>query len=475
MESDELVKGLKKLQSRRRFLSGLAAGAAAVAWGGGLQAADIAGRGAAKRVLVIGAGVAGLAAAKDLKSHGFEVIVIEGRDRIGGRVHTVDLGGQPVDLGAQWIEGARRNPIAEMCNRNGITLARTNYNSDAVYDLEGHEFESATEDQLYARALKMIRDTRTVNRQRIMQGLGDITLAQALEPGVAALESPRVRRFVRWAMAWEIESDEGDDLKYLSLRNYWKEQESDDSLAGATFSFPGGYGQIPQILAKGLDIRFNQIVTAIDYNTAGVTARTEERTFAGDYAIVTLPLGVLKGGAVAFNPALPGMKLRAVRRLNFGSVDKVIMRFSRVFWPDREFLGYTSDTPGQFVEWTNLASSTSAPILSIWSHGDFSRGFQKLGDELRVAQAMEVVRKIFGARAEEPVAFRVTHWTDEALTRGCYCAMGEDSSPADFAAMAEPVAGRLFFAGEATIYDNHASVHGAYLSGIREAARIAAL
>ena len=264
----------------------------------------------------------------------------------------------------------------------------------------------------------MIRDTRQINRDRVSHGQDDITLAQALEPGLSAIQSPRIRRFIRWAMAWEIESDEGDDLKYLSLRNYWDEQKNGHPLGGATLSLPGGYGQIPQILAKDLDIRLNQIVRSIEYNNTGVMVRTENGQFQGDYAVVTLPLGVLKAGTVGFTPALPKAKLDAIQHLNMGSANKLILRFPKIFWPDTEFLGYTSDNPGQFVEWTNLAKSASAPILSIWSHGDYSRQFEKLTDSECVAQAMEVVRRMFGNTVADPVAFRITRWTSDPLARG---------------------------------------------------------
>ena len=424
---------------------------------------------------MVGAGVAGLAAARDLKGRGFEVIVIEGGDHVGGRVRTVDLSGQPVDLGAQWIEGAHRNPIFEICRNNKIRTVQTDYNSDTVYDSDGRQIDSKTEDRLYSRALKMIRDTRQINRDRVSHGQDDITLAQALEPGLSAIQSPRIRRFIRWAMAWEIESDEGDDLKYLSLRNYWDEQKNGHPLGGATLSLPGGYGQIPQILAKDLDIRLNQIVRSIEYNNTGVMVRTENGQFQGDYAVVTLPLGVLKAGTVGFTPALPKAKLDAIQHLNMGSANKLILRFPKIFWPDTEFLGYTSDNPGQFVEWTNLAKSASAPILSIWSHGDYSRQFEKLTDSECVAQAMEVVRRMFGNTVADPVAFRITRWTSDPLARGVDSATGAGSSPADFDALAEPVGGRLFFAGEATLNDNHSTVHGAYISGLRESARIAAI
>jgi monoamine oxidase len=457
--------------TRRQFVSETLAAALSLAIGHDLwgRAAD------AKKgkVLVIGAGVAGLAAADALKSRGWEVVVLEARDRIGGRVWTADLGGQAVDLGAQWIEGIDKNPIFDFCKKHRIKTVKTNYESDTVYDVDGKEYEAKVEDRLYKRAKQLIRKTREINRDRLRKHEADITMAEALrQVGMEGFDTPRERRFLRWAIAWEVESDEAEDIKHLSLRNYCGEKEEGSDFKGDRHSFPEGYGQIPKILAKGQDIRLGHKVQEIAHDKSGVTVTTNQGKFTGDCALVTLPLGVLKAGAVTFTPALPKTKTEAIQRVGFGVASKVVLRFPRVFWPKTEFLGYTSQTPGQFVEWANLARHTSAPILSIWSHGDYARSLEKLKDAEIVAEAMQVIRKIFGADAKEPVAHRITRWASDSFAGGSYSNLPVGSSPKDFDTLAEPVDDRLFFAGEATSRNHNASVHGAYLSGLREARRI---
>jgi len=427
-----------------------------------------------RRVLVVGAGVAGLAAAADLKARGFDVLVIEARERIGGRVWTADLGGQPVDLGAQWIEGIDNNPIFKFCRQHALKTARTNYESDTVYDSDGSKYNDRNADRLYKQARMLIRKTREINRERLRKKEADITLAEALrQVGTEGFETPRARRYLRWALGWEIESDDADDLKHLSLGNYWEEEEKGKDFKGDRHSFPGGYGQIPRILARGLEVRLGHKVQAIAADKTGVSLDTNKGKLQGDYALVTLPLGVLKAGSVKLTPPLPERKVDAIRRLGMGTANKVVLRFPRVFWPKTEFLGYTSETPGQFVEWTNLAQHTSAPILSIWSHGDYARRLEKGTDAEIVAKAMQVVRKIFGGDARGPVAHLLTRWASDAEAGGSYSNLPVGSSREDFDALAEPVGDRLFFAGEATSREYHASVHGAYLSGLREARRIA--
>jgi monoamine oxidase len=169
---------------------------------------------------------------------------------------------------------------------------------------------------------------------------------------------------------------------------------------------------------------------------------------------------------------LPKAKTEAIGRVGFGVASKVVLRFPRAFWPKTEFLAYTSETSGQFVEWANLARHTSAPILSIWSHGDYARGLEKLKDAEIVAQAMQVIRKMFGADTKEPVAHLITRWASDPAAGGSYSNLPVGSAAQDYDVLAEPVGERLFFAGEATSRNHAASVHGAYLSGLREARRI---
>jgi monoamine oxidase len=257
------------------------------------------------------------------------------------------------------------------------------------------------------------------------------------------------------------------------LRNYWALRQGDRDFRGATHTFLEGYGQVINTLARGLDIRLNHKVQSIGYDKTGVTLETNRGKFQGDHVVVTLPLGVLKAGTVTFTPPLPKRKLEAIQRLGVGVANKIVLRFPEVFWPKTEFLGYTSEVAGQFVEWTNLARHTSAPILSIWSHGDYARRLERSTDADIVAQAMQVIRKMFGKDTRKPVAHRLSRWAADPAAAGSYSNMPVGSSVDDFDALAEPVEDRVFFAGEATNRDHHASVHGAFLSGLREARRIA--
>lgn len=424
-------------------------------------------------MLVVGAGIAGLAAAQDLQANDFKVTVLEGRKRIGGRVWTDRSLGHPVDLGAAWIDGARNNPIAKLARNFAIKTHSSNFESFVFYDHNMKRVNNKDVERLWVISEKWRKKARRLNRKLVRDGKKDISLARAMEL-VTKNEtlSDTERRIVAWATAWAIEASEADDLKHLSLRGQFAEDEP-DSFKGASLLFPDGYGQIPVRLAKGLDIKLEHVVTRITYDNKGVTVTTDQGTFQANRVIITLPLGVLKKGAIKFEPALPETKLQAIQRLGMGVANKIALRFEKTFWPeDRDFLYFAGKKGGEFVGWVNMKRYTPAPILVLWNHGDHARAVESLSMNDRKARAMEVIRGIFGTNIPAPKGAVVTRWMSDPFTRGSYSNLAVGSSYDDFDALAEPVENRLFFAGEATSRRHSATVHGAFITGIREALRV---
>lgn len=285
------------LLSRRRFLQ-LSSLALTSVLTRNLLTAQPAHIQADETILVVGAGIAGLAAARRLQSAGYTVVVLEGRDRIGGRVWTDDTLGVPLDFGAAWIHGIDGNPIYDLTRQWGITTSVTDfdasglfYGADELTDEEYAEVESVVEelgDEL--EALKAELDD-------------DVSIGAAVDELLAdyADLSARVLVCVRWTIISAIGLEMGEDLTDLSLWA-WDEDEAFD---GDDVVFPGGYHQIVERLAEGLDIRLNEVVTAIYYDGEGVEVETSSGVFIADRVIVTLPLGVLQRGLVAFDPPLP--------------------------------------------------------------------------------------------------------------------------------------------------------------------------
>jgi monoamine oxidase len=248
---------------------------------------------------------------------------------------------------------------------------------------------------------------------------------------------------------------------------------ADKGFGGGDVLFPSGYHQLIEAVGRGTDVELGTRVRRIDYGGSKVRVETHRGVFEGDRVVVTLPLGVLQSGAVQFAPALPPEKVNAASRLRMGLLDKVVLKFPEVFWPnDRDYLGYASETHGEFPVFLNLRRFTGEPALMAFVGGDFARALEQEGDETIAEHVVEVLSRINGGRVPDPVGGVASRWASDPYSGGSYSFIPVGGSPADYDALAAPVGERLLFAGEATIRDYYATVHGAYLSGIRAARRI---
>ena len=201
---------------------------------------------------------------------------------------------------------------------------------------------------------------------------------------------------------------------------------------------------------------------------------TDAEVFAADAVIVTLPLGVLQTGDVAFEPPLPAEKVDAIGRLKMGDLAKLVLRFERPFWPpDQYVFGYLSDrvddNPTLLI---NLWKSHHVPALTLITGGALARRIEQLSDAEAMAYARRVLTDMFGDAVPGATAMERTQWSQDPFARGSYSHIAVGATPADIDTLAEPLAGRVLFAGEATYRHHWASAHGAYVSGLREAARL---
>ncbi len=444
---------------RRTILATLLAGAWAQTW----KAREAYGRENAGKCLVIGAGISGLAAARQLKSFGVQVTVLEARDRIGGHVWTDRSLGVPIDMGASWIEGDRGNPIAALAKEFSIKTII----DDEEWGLYDHLGKRVTDV-----AVKEIFAQQELLGDEVEELAENLKVDLSLDAAVRlVLKGEKVdddeKRYIDLFVAG-IESDTGAEAEKLSV-SYGRD---DSGFRGDSHLFPAGYGQIAESLARGLDIRLSQQVAKIEYGDMGVAVSTENESYQADWAIVTLPLGVLKKGSVQFVPPLPQPKQDAIARLDMGRLDKIILKFPKVFWPRKVTnLAYASDVKGEFAQFLNGWKLTGEPVLLSLVGGKFARLLELLPDDEVQARAMKVLRKIFGDDIPDPLGIRYSRWGKDPFAGGCYSYVPLGATSNDFEALSEPIS-PLFFAGEATNRDYRATVHGAFLSGIREANRI---
>jgi monoamine oxidase len=417
-------------------------------------------------VIVIGAGVAGLAAARRLRQANISTIVLEARTRIGGRVWSDRSWGYALDLGASWIHGVDGNPLSELARKEQITTLPTNYDSLALYDTGGTRQSEARRRQVVEQ-LEDVLDRaatygETLQADISLQAATDVLLREDRPP-------PRQRRALGYALNTGIEHEYAADAAQLSLWHY------DDGrvFSGGDVLFPQGYEQIARGLARNLDVRLNHLVRAVDFSKTEVRVSSNGGVFSANHVIVTLPLGVLKRGGVRFTPQLPQAKRDAITQLGMGLLNKVYLRFPRRFWGDNEeLLGYIAERKGEWAEWLNVAAYSDEPVLLGFNAGTYAQQLETLSDTQTVGAAMAVLRRIYGINTPEPEDSLITRWAADPYALGAYSYTAVGTSADEYSTLAEPVAERLFFAGEATHRDYPATVHGALLSGERAAKEI---
>ncbi|XP_068209692.1 lysine-specific histone demethylase 1A-like [Palaemon carinicauda] len=323
--------------------------------------------------------------------------------------------------------------------------------------------------------------------------------------------SSRDRQILDWHFA-NLEFANATPLSNLSLKHW--DQDDDFEFSGSHLTVRNGYSCVPVALSEGLDIRLNTAVRKISYTNSGVevtvsNARNHSNpaTHKADAVLCTLPLGVLKQSmcsnqssphTVTFNPPLPQWKVDAINRLGFGNLNKVVLCFDRVFWdPNANLFGHVGSTTASRGELFLFWNLYRAPVLLALVAGEAAAIMENVSDDVIVGRCIAVLKGIFGNSAvPQPKETVVTRWRADPWSRGSYSFVSTGASGNDYDILAAPISPpqpsqnaaqgqpqnatdtpplppRLFFGGEHTIRNYPATVHGAFLSGLREAGRIA--
>ncbi|WP_293322150.1 FAD-dependent oxidoreductase [Mycobacterium sp.] len=404
----------------------------------------------AKSVLVVGAGMAGLSAARSLADAGWSVRVIEARDRIGGRVYTDRGWGVPLEMGASWISGTSDNPLMELARRAQAQLIPTDYYGWAKLAVDPRLQPLDYDPETWRRFVQRARDQ--------VDGGSLGAAVDAAATGEELSDSDRAQ--LAFYLTTEIADEYAADANQLSATTF----DDGEYAAGDQDVVANGYDALPRLLANGLEIVLNTAVTAITRHDNFVVVRAGNHAFEGAAAIVTAPLGVLKSGAIAFDPPLPDGHAHAVSALGFGVLSKTYFRFNRRSWKaENAFYQYLGAGPGLWAQWFTLPSA-AGPIVLAFNAAERGRSVESSSPTDLMTSALPIARQLFGNDVY-PVEVRTSNWTRDPYARGTYSFHAPGSGLDDRRRLQEPIGDRLYLAGEAVGADNPATVTGAVVSG----------
>jgi monoamine oxidase len=416
-------------------------------------------------VLIVGAGVAGLSAACELSAAGKRVLLLEGRDRIGGRIFTHHTEEYPVELGAEFIHG-RPPEIFDLVKQANLQLGEIEWR---VLRRSGNRWYAASEvlsamDGLFE---KMSTDQPDQSFQEFIDHVD---------------AGPEVKE---QTLAF-VEGFHAADPRRISVHSLVKGNAADKEIDGDhQFRFAQGYESLVKSLAdriqwKSCELQLNTTAVELEWKAGDALIRTSTGAeFRAPRAIITVPLGVLKSGGIRFSPEL-AEKETALRGLEMGTVVRASLCFRRKFWEDQPRFKNVSfmltDDPHFRVWWAS--NPLPFPILTGWAAGSFARALSKLHLEQVIRQAVESLANILEiepALLSSELQAGLTHdWQSDPFSRGAYSYAVAGGSAAG-RELSAPVANTLFFAGEATDSDGHnGTVHGAIASGKRAAKAVLA-
>ena len=552
-----------------------------------------------RKVIVLGAGISGLCAARQLEYFGFDVVILEPRERVGGRIRTFKVDNLVGDLGAMVVTGLGGNPLAVFDQQLNLDLSKIKqrcplYNSkggmiprdkDKIVETEFNQLlEAASElshqmnfnsfqnenlslgktisqvlqlqrvrtQRVYVQhQMKVLQTQRAIKEtvSHILEIEGKIrinnellshvknikfevgedvpqnveledqinslfseydSLQEQLSAQEAELEQLTGKKInqvylslsdmqiLEWHIA-NLEFANATTIENLSLEHW--DQDDDFEFLGSHLSLQTGYSTLPEALSQDLCVHHLVAARMVRYDTEKIHITAEnvsdgsQLSYQCDIVVSTIPLGVLKRPeCISFQPPLPRRKQDSIENMGFGVLNKVVLCFKERFWnADIHHFGYVSPTSrGEMFLFWNVMKT---PVLVALVAGEAALENEKLRDEAVLSKALSVLHKIFGEESvPEPFEWCISHWGSDPCSFGSYSYVSPKSSGTDYDQLATPVLlsslredsdlssqekelelPRLFFAGEHTMRNYPATVHGAILSGFREAGRIADL
>lgn len=398
-------------------------------------------------VAVIGAGAAGIAAACRLVAAAdVSVLVLEARERVGGRAWTVAGDRGPMDLGCEWLHSADRNVLAPLAEELGFAINRRRPDWTTRLSRSGETSEAEAD---WIRT----REAHYWAIHRAAQLPEDAPASSVLEPRG------------RWNALLDATSSWGNavELEYLSVKDNDRYRDS-----GVNWRLREGYGRLFDSLAEGLPIALGTAVSRIDHRGRRIRLATSRGELAAARVIVAVPTAAIAGEEVAFDPPLPE-KLAAAAGLPLGLADKLFLRLDERLADVADELFLVGSTQRRETM-SYQVQPMGRPRVNCFFGGRFAAQLERDGLEAMAAFASDELAGLFGAdirRRLSPIT--ASFWRADRFARGSY-SYALPGHADDRARLAAPVDDRLFFAGEACSLEYFSTAHGAYETGTAAAA-----
>ena len=407
-------------------------------------------------VIIIGAGVAGLSAAKKLREMELTYTLIEASDRIGGRAHSIEIAPSVwFDLGCAWLVGGRTNPFASIAEELGIRLAEDKIE---LYDEANHRF--------HRNGVPLTKEERIAcldfydNSYRAIYAMAERGNDVALSEVVGHEHEFSPPLMCNVAAGW------GKDIGQVSTADF----------ASATgelgFQVINGLGNLISAWGADVNVALNTHAEQIAWSGDKVTVETSRGAISGRTALITVSTGILASGSIQFAPKLPNWKLDAIHSLPMGVENKIAIYF------DSDVFGDVGI--GHYTVWNDNGSSAKVDINGITQNtaavfvgGNHGIWLENQGREACQSYGLDRLVDIFGSNIRKHVVRTIeTAWHSDSRSLGSWsCALpGQAHQRSN---LQRPVEECLFFAGEATVYGGQGTCHGAHQSGIEAANEIA--
>lgn len=435
------------------------------------------------KVVVVGAGLAGLSAARELGKTGAETVVLEARDRVGGRVEGGELGGHPIELGGTWI-GEGHSRMHGLVEELGLATFRTwNDEGKTLVQLGGRR-------ALVDGAKGAVPRLNPVALADLAQGLARFgRLARSIDPAQPwthpkarlldsqtfetwvrrNLRTPSGRAYFRVATEAVFAAD-ASDLSLLHALFYAVSNADLETLLAVDRGAQqdrvvGGSVLVAQRLADGLDVRLSTPVASVAHDGTGVTVTTRAgQTFTGDRVVIALPPTL--AGRLRYDPVLPAWRDQLTQKLPAGTVAKTFAAYPTPFWREQGLNGQVAcDTGPVKVTFDVSPPGGEIGVLLGFVEGGEARRWQRLPADRRRQAVLDSFVRYLGPRAAEPTAYVEKDWSAEEFTRGCYGAHFAPGVWTSYGDALRPPVGRIHWAGAEYAVEWNGYMEGAVRSG----------